>query len=175
MVGRSPGHGANPVALSLSSRCAAGRFWRSKRFGSVRFLTFVNFAVGGPSNGWRLLSDSDFDWGQGLIDLRNWMNDQRVSSVALAYFGFVDPEAYGINFTPIIHPGKERYIAVSSYFLDGLENRIVTGRNSHGEIERACLRLRYFKLQRRRPSRSRGTRYSFIPVTRWRPRRQRNI
>jgi hypothetical protein len=91
---------------------------------SPRFLTFVNFAVGGPSNGWRLLSDSDYDWGQGLIDLRNWMNEEQVPSVALAYFGFVDPRAYGIRFTPFIDPGDARYVAVSSYFLDGLTNRI---------------------------------------------------
>ncbi len=94
-----------------------------------RFLTFVNFAVGGPANGWRLLSDSDFDWGQGLIDLRNWMQRQHVRSVALAYFGFVDPAVYGVRFLPIIHPGDNQYVAVSSYFLDGLENRVVTGRN----------------------------------------------
>jgi hypothetical protein len=89
-----------------------------------RFLTFVNFAVGGPANGWRLLSDSDYDWGQGLIDLRDWMHEAHVSSVALAYFGFVAPEAYGVHFTPLIHPGDAHYVAVSSYFLDGLENRI---------------------------------------------------
>ncbi|HEX4055638.1 MAG TPA: glycosyltransferase family 39 protein [Tepidisphaeraceae bacterium] len=94
-----------------------------------RFLTFVNFAVGGPANGWRLLSDSDFDWGQGLIDLRNWMSDHHVPSVALAYFGYVDPAVYRVNFLPIIHPGDDQYVAVSSYFLDGLENRVVTGRN----------------------------------------------
>jgi hypothetical protein len=92
-----------------------------------RFLTFVNFAVGGPSNGWRLLSDSDYDWGQGLIDLRDWMNDQKIDSVALAYFGFVDPRAYGIHYTPLTHPGDARFVAVSSYFLDGLENRISLG------------------------------------------------
>jgi hypothetical protein len=89
-----------------------------------RFLTFVNFAVGGPSNGWRLISDSDYDWGQGLIDLHDWMKDQQVPTVALAYFGFADPKAYGINYTPLIHPGDARYVAVSSYFLDGLVNRI---------------------------------------------------
>jgi len=99
-----------------------------------RFLTFVNFAVGGPSNGWRLLSDSDFDWGQGLIDLRRWMNDHQVHSVALAYFGYVDPAAYGIQFSPIIHPGKNKYVAVSSYFLDGMENRAVTGRNQRAVV-----------------------------------------
>ena len=103
-----------------------------------RFLTFVNFAVGGPSNGWRLLSDSDFDWGQGLIDLRHWMNDHQVSSIALAYFGYVDPAVYGVHFAPIIHPGDNQYVAVSTYFLDGLENRVVTGRS-----QRAIVALPY--------------------------------
>jgi Dolichyl-phosphate-mannose-protein mannosyltransferase len=94
-----------------------------------RFLTFVNFAVGGPANGWRLLSDSDFDWGQGLIDLRRWMHDRNVPSLTLAYFGYVDPAIYGIRYRPIIHPGDNQYVAVSSYYLDGLANRIVSGGN----------------------------------------------
>jgi 4-amino-4-deoxy-L-arabinose transferase-like glycosyltransferase len=99
-----------------------------------RFLTFVNFAVGGPSNGWRLLNDSDYDWGQGLIDLRTWMNEQQVPSIALAYFGFADPRAYGIRFTPFIDPGDARYVAVSSYFLDGLVNRIPVDSTSRAWI-----------------------------------------
>jgi hypothetical protein len=111
-----------------------------------RFLTFVNFAVGGPSNGWRLLSDSDFDWGQGLIDLRSWMDQHNVPSVALAYFGYVDPAAYGIRFQPIIAPGKEQYVAVSSYFLDGLENRMVTAVN-----RRAIVGLPYYKTLQEKP------------------------
>jgi hypothetical protein len=112
-----------------------------------RFLTFFNFAVGGPANGWRLLSDSDFDWGQGLIDLRRWMNDHQVQSVALAYFGYVDPAAYGIQFSPINHPGKNKYVAVSSYFLDGMQNRVVTSRN-----ERAVIGLPYGRqLQAKQP------------------------
>jgi hypothetical protein len=99
-----------------------------------RFLTFVNFAVGGPANGWRLLSDSDFDWGQGLIDLRHWMEDHNVHRVALGYFGYIDPAVYGIQFNPINHPGKNQYVAVSSYFLDGMQNRAVTARNQRSVI-----------------------------------------
>jgi hypothetical protein len=89
-----------------------------------RFITFVNFAVGGPANGWRLLSDSDYDWGQGLIDLHDWMRDNQVPVVGLAYFGAADPRAYGVQFTSFVNPGNARYVAVSSYFLDGLEHRI---------------------------------------------------
>jgi hypothetical protein len=112
-----------------------------------RFLTFVNFAVGGPSNGWRLLTDSDYDWGQGLIDLRQWMAQQQVPSVALAYFGYVDPRAYGVHFTPLIHPGDARFVAISSYFVDGLANRIPLGNGKHQWIE-----LPYYReLQTRAP------------------------
>lgn len=111
-----------------------------------RFLTFVNFVVGGPANGWRLLSDSDFDWGQGLIDLRNWMRVHHTDNVALAYFGYVDPAVYGIQFKPIIHPGDDQVVAVSSYFLDGLQNRMVTGAH-----QRAIVGLPYYKALQEKP------------------------
>lgn len=91
-----------------------------------RFLTFINFAAGGPGSGWRLLSDSDFDWGQGLIDLRKWMAANSVPRVTLWYFGLVDPAVYGVQYTTKI--GDEPLVAVSSYFLDGLTNRMVVGR-----------------------------------------------
>jgi hypothetical protein len=118
-----------------------------------RFLTFVNFAVGGPSNGWRLLSDSDFDWGQGLIDLRHWMQDNQVSDVTLTYFGLVDPAAYGIHYTPIIQRSDAEYVAVSSYFLDGLKARIVTRWDpATNRNERTWIGLRYGKaLQAKAP------------------------
>jgi 4-amino-4-deoxy-L-arabinose transferase-like glycosyltransferase len=118
-----------------------------------RFLTFVNFAVGGPSNGWRLLSNSDFDWGQGLIDLRHWMQEHRVSGITLTYFGFVDPAAYGIHYTPIIERSNADYVAVSSYFLDGLKTPIVTRWDpATSRNERTWIGLRYSKaLQAKTP------------------------
>jgi hypothetical protein len=103
-----------------------------------RFLSFVNFAVGGPSNGWRLLCDSDFDWGQSLIDLRNWMSDHQIHSVALAYFGGVDPAIYGVQYTSIIHALDSQYVAFSSYFLDGLTNRVEIGQNQRGVFTLSC-------------------------------------
>jgi 4-amino-4-deoxy-L-arabinose transferase-like glycosyltransferase len=112
-----------------------------------RFLTFVNFAVGGPSNGWRLLNDSDFDWGQGLIDLRDWEKSRGNPKIALAYFGYVNPIAYGIHFEPFLHPQKAKYVAVSSYFLDGLRNRMWVD-----DKERRVIGLPYYMdLQRKTP------------------------
>jgi hypothetical protein len=118
-----------------------------------RFLTFVNFAVGGPSNGWRLLSNSDFDWGQGLIDLRHWMQQHRVPRVTLIYFGFVDPAAYGIQYTPILLRSDADYVAVSSFFLDGLQGRIVTRWDPAANVnDRTWMTLRYAKaLQAKTP------------------------
>ena len=112
-----------------------------------RFLTFVNFAVGGPSNGWRLLSDSDYDWGQGLIDLRNWMTEQKNPRIALVYFGFVNPAAYRIKFEPLINSQDAQYVAVSSYFLDGLQNRVWIS-----STERRWMSLGYYRqLQTKTP------------------------
>lgn len=120
---------------------AAESFWVCPRF-----LTFVNFAVGGPSNGWRLLSDSDFDWGQGLIDLRAWTTEQKNPKIALIYFGFVDPAAYGIHFEPFLHSQAAQYVAVSSYFLDGLRNRIWIS-----PTERRWMGLRYNRALQSKP------------------------
>jgi 4-amino-4-deoxy-L-arabinose transferase-like glycosyltransferase len=114
---------------------------------SPRFLTFMNLAVGGTSNGWRVLNNADFDWGQGLIDLRHWMRDNNVSTVQFAYFGFVDPKAYGVQSTPFIDRSDADLFAVSSYFLDGLQHRILVG-----TYHRQWIRLNFYKqLQEKKP------------------------
>jgi hypothetical protein len=100
-----------------------------------RFLSFINFAAGGSDYGGRLVSVSDFDWGQGLIDLRHWMDDHKVPSVTLAYFGLIDPHVYGVQFSTLDHPGDERYVAISSYYLSGMRNRMVIGPNQRERIQ----------------------------------------
>ena len=44
-----------------------------------------------PTNRWHLLTDSNLDWGQGLIAVRNYERDHPGEQVRLAYFGSVDP------------------------------------------------------------------------------------
>lgn len=53
-----------------------------------------------PQNSWRLLTDSNLDWGQGLIALRNYQLQHPDEPLHLAYFGSVDPALYGINAAP---------------------------------------------------------------------------
>ena len=63
------------------------------------FLSYFNLIAGGSANGWRVLVDSNLDWGQSLPSLATWMKENDVPSVRLSYFGESRPEYYGINYT----------------------------------------------------------------------------
>jgi 4-amino-4-deoxy-L-arabinose transferase-like glycosyltransferase len=65
------------------------------------YLAYFNALGGGPDNGWRLLVDSNIDWGQDLKQLRAWMEEQGVGRVKLAWFGSAYPDAYGIAYDPL--------------------------------------------------------------------------
>jgi 4-amino-4-deoxy-L-arabinose transferase-like glycosyltransferase len=96
-------------------------------------LAFFNRAVGGPSNGFRYLADSNIDWGQDLKPLKRWMDRNQVAHINLAYFGVADPAYYGIESTylggttiPSVTPAMMRapklpgYVAVSTTLLNGV-------------------------------------------------------
>ena len=95
---------------------AAAELWRSgsrvKRGGVImllvwyvgscawtypHYLAFFNEIVGGPKNGYKVLLDSNLDWGQDLKGLKIWMDANRVKKIKFLYFGTVDPEFYGID------------------------------------------------------------------------------
>jgi hypothetical protein len=62
------------------------------------FLAYFNRLAGGPDEGWRVLVDSNIDWGQDLKGLREWMTHESVDHVRLSLFGSAYPEAYGISY-----------------------------------------------------------------------------
>lgn len=62
------------------------------------FLASFNLLGGGPENGWRILVDSNIDWGQDLKGLKAWMAREGVDRVRLSWFGSAYPEAYGITY-----------------------------------------------------------------------------
>jgi len=64
------------------------------------YLSYMNIAVN-PRYSYRLLSDSNVDWGQGLIALRKYQDQHPDEAISLAYFGSVDPEVYGIHAHPL--------------------------------------------------------------------------
>ena len=66
-----------------------------------RYLTFFNEIAGGPENGYEILVDSNLDWGQELIGLRQYMMEENIPSVKLSYHGTADPGAYGVVYEPL--------------------------------------------------------------------------
>ncbi len=64
------------------------------------YLAYFNVFVK-PENSWGLLTDSNLDWGQGLIALREYEQQHPSETLHLAYFGSVDPKLYGIRALPL--------------------------------------------------------------------------
>jgi len=95
------------------------------------YLSFFNAAAGGPGGGDRIVNDSNVDWGQGLIALRDELHRRGIGRVYLAYHGTTDPAVYGIDYVPYLggQPGNEsEWLAVSSYYFVGLSQRMMTSR-----------------------------------------------
>jgi hypothetical protein len=69
-------------------------------------LAYFNEIAGGPVDGLRYVADSNVDWGQGLPQLKEYMDREGIDAVYLSYFGTDRPEAHGIRFQPL--PGYGR-------------------------------------------------------------------
>jgi hypothetical protein len=79
------------------------------------FTPFVN-----PATSYKLLSDSNLDWGQGLLALRKYQAEHPNDPIHLDYFGTMDPSLYGIRYIPL--PQNERVsgtVVVSATYLSG--------------------------------------------------------
>ncbi len=63
------------------------------------YLAYFNIFAGGPNGGWRYLVDSNLDWGQDLVNLKEWLDENDVDRVWLSYFGEGRPAYYGITYT----------------------------------------------------------------------------
>ncbi len=75
------------LALGISASALAA--WRAWPNG----ICFTNAAWGGTGQGYLWLSDSNYDWGQGLNDLRAWPSRHGADVVDVWYFG-TDPSVH---------------------------------------------------------------------------------
>jgi 4-amino-4-deoxy-L-arabinose transferase-like glycosyltransferase len=117
-------------ALAVGALC----LWQAVATAAAfpHYLAYFNELAGGSRNGWRLLVDSNLDWGQGLKGLREWMSRSGVPRVKLAYFGTADVKYYGVSAERLpgyqppppatiaheVRPGD--LVAVSATLLQGL-------------------------------------------------------
>ena len=89
-------------------------FWNVLEYAAIApdHLSYFNQAAGGSDKGLEWLSDSNVDWGQGLIQLQRFIQDRGITDYAYFYFGTADPEYYGIrgrritNFDFVIRPTR---------------------------------------------------------------------
>ena len=91
-------------------------------------LSFFNLLAGGPERAQFIVNDSNIDWGQGLIALREEMAKRGIHRIYLTYHGTADPALYGIDNEPYMGgpPGHDSdWIAVSSYYFVGEAQRMM--------------------------------------------------
>lgn len=79
----------------LVALIAAALLWNAAASCAVwpQALCYTNPAWGGTANGYRWLSDSNYDWGQGLLELGNWGTEHGVGEIGVWYFG-TDPRMH---------------------------------------------------------------------------------
>jgi heme/copper-type cytochrome/quinol oxidase subunit 4 len=66
------------------------------------FLAYSNEAFGGPANTWRVLTDSNDDWGQGLKWTKTYMDKHPAQDCWFDYSDpLIDPAYYGIHCRPL--------------------------------------------------------------------------
>ena len=89
------------------------------------YLAYFNEAVGGPRNGYKVLRDSNLDWGQDLKGLGIFVRAKKYPEVVLFFHDGADPAYYGI---PARKPRPEEFAvpgntvyAVGAHFLDAFE------------------------------------------------------
>ncbi len=58
------------------------------------FLPYYNMLAGGTANGWKVAIDSNYDWGQDLARLRDYVATNHINAISLDYFGRADPKYY---------------------------------------------------------------------------------
>ncbi len=113
-------------------------------------LSFYNAIAGGPAKGQWIVNDSNVDWGQGLVALREELDRRGIQRVHLAYHGTAEPSVYDIDYVPFRGgaPGPESdWLAVSSYYYVGLSQRMMLREGRTAE----SLQLDFRPLWTRRP------------------------
>lgn len=103
------------------------------------FLSYFNELAGRAENGYRIATDSNYDWGQDLKYLVQFANDppkgEKIDKIALDYFGGADPKYYlGNKFeswwsakgNPAEQTGAEKieWLAVSMNVLQGASAKL---------------------------------------------------
>ncbi len=89
-------------------------------------LAYFNEAAGGPANGYKLLNDSNLDWGQDLPLLKQWQDETGSGPLRLLYAWNGRPENYGIEHVRVTpkdwyeKPAPGTYVVSTFWLVRGL-------------------------------------------------------
>jgi hypothetical protein len=93
------------------------------------YLGFISEYGPGRERAYEVLVDSSLDWGQGLLELREFMRNNEIQVIYLSYFGSAFPAGYGIEYVPLISsfplprrpdpPHTPEWVAISATNLRG--------------------------------------------------------
>lgn len=98
------------------------------------FLSFYNEFAGRWRSGYKIATDSNYDWGQDLKRLKIWAQENNVDKIYLDYFGGGSPKYYFGAPTAVVAvnyemwryekgpPPTGSYFAVSANSLTGAED-----------------------------------------------------
>ena len=115
---------AAAIALVATARC------------HPHYLSYFNERSGGPENAQTHLLDSNLDWGQDLLALRDYVRSNRIENLRLAYFGMVVPTDIGLPYTvprsDTLTPG---WFAISANFVGGRPHTIRNPDGSHDSVD----------------------------------------
>jgi hypothetical protein len=85
-------------------------------------ISYFNETVNGPDNGYKILRDSNVDWGHGLKALAQYLKANKIEDVKLYYFGTADPAYYGIRYeipdSSDFEEPSEGVYAISAQYLE---------------------------------------------------------
>lgn len=88
-------------------------------FISPHFMSFYNYLVGGPSEGWHYLADSNSDWGQDFIFLKDWIYKNKPNKIRVQYYGLLQPKNLGLNVEDIPVVPQPGWFAISINYIAG--------------------------------------------------------
>jgi hypothetical protein len=134
-----------PLATSLLQRPTAFRYCVFGLVGVAALLplrhhphhlAYFNEAAGGPVGGRMHLLDSNIDWGQDLLLLREFMDSENLDDIGLVYFGTVPPSADNIPYhIPPPWRAEPGWYAVSVNFVMGRPHQIRQPDGQHRAVD----------------------------------------
>jgi hypothetical protein len=110
------GRGAAGAVVVLCLWYSVSIFWT---FGNG--LAYFNEIAGGPGGGHKYLVESNLDWGQNLVRLKEYVDEKHPAPLLVSNYGLVPPSAYGIKAGWVPCEPVRAVVAISVNHLNGVD------------------------------------------------------